>query len=174
MRRQRGGILLLAGVVAVLILGAWAATGSGSVPALSAGIPVPTGDSCQPWTCPTLTPEPLLVDPVTSPTYVRSQVVRVWLGNGEVVTITAESGVFTATDGFWPAEVEVALLPGVTHHLAVAGRVQVGPPPCCYGGYTLSTTDDRYGNPLIIQHQPLPARLYLPLIGHRWVAGPAR
>lgn len=32
--------------------------------------------------CPTATPEPLWVEPVTSPTSLRSQVITVYLGNG--------------------------------------------------------------------------------------------
>jgi WD40 repeat protein len=70
------------------------------------------------------------------------------MGNMEMVTITAESGVFTAADGY----VEVQLLPDTAHHLQVVARVRtlVNPDGCVYGGYSLRTTTDRYGAPLLI------------------------
>ena len=46
--------------------------------------------------CPQATPELLQVEPVTSPTDLLSQAVTVQMGNCEVVTITAESGVFAS------------------------------------------------------------------------------
>jgi WD40 repeat protein len=103
--------------------------------------------------CPQATPEYLAVDAVTSPTGELSQVVTVRMGNTEMVTITTESGVFTAPDG----RVQVTLLPNTIHHLEVAARVrrttQFG--GCVYGGYTLHTTQDRNGVPLVIvQGQP--------------------
>ena len=105
--------------------------------------------------CAAPTAEYFWVEPVTSPTTELSQVVSVHLGNMEVVTITAESGVFTATDG----QVEVMLLPNTTHQLEVAGRVKEmgGSSPCRSGGYTLHTTQDSQGAPLtIVQEQPNP------------------
>ncbi|MBN1659512.1 MAG: hypothetical protein JXA93_13995, partial [Anaerolineae bacterium] len=107
--------------------------------------------------CPRATPELLAVDPVTSSTGDLAQWVTVYMGNMEMVTITAESGIFTAPDG----HVEVQLLPNTVHHLEVVARVRtiVNPDGCVYGGYTLRTTTDRYGAPLIIvQGAPGPPR----------------
>ena len=110
--------------------------------------------------CPQATPELLAVDPVTSPTDQLSQVVKVYIGNGEAVTITTVSGVFVATGNFSsasPANVTVTLLPNTSHDLTVQARVRRvgGIGGCTYGGYTLTTTRDRAGNPLrIVQTQP--------------------
>lgn len=113
----------------------------------------PTVASPTSYPCPQPTAEYLAVEPVTSPTGELSQVVTVHMGNLEMVTITAESGVFTATDAW----VEVALLPNTSHHLEVEAKVRrvTGFGDCTYGGYTLRTTTDRYGAPLVIvQGQP--------------------
>jgi WD40 repeat protein len=101
--------------------------------------------------CPQATPELLAVDPVTSPTDRLSQTVTVHMGNTEIVTITAESGVFTGAGS--PAQVEVVLLADATHHLHVVARVKeiTGSDGCVYGGYTLQTRRDRNGAPLVIQ-----------------------
>lgn len=120
--------------------------------------------------CPTATPEPLWVEPVTSPTSLRSQVITVYLGNGEAVTVTAESGVFTAYGEYnaysKPALVTVTLQVFQTHHLLVMGRVRrIEQDGCYYGGYTLSTSNDRFGNPLVIRQQPDPIyQMHLPLM----------
>lgn len=118
--------------------------------------------------CPVPTLEPLWVEPVISPTDLLTQTITVWIGNGETVTVTAESGVFTITGDFDvygnPALVTIDLLPGVTHHLTVTAWVkEVWQNGCKYGGYTRGTQDDRYGQPLTIiqtgEHQ-----IYLPSI----------
>jgi hypothetical protein len=115
--------------------------------------------SLTPTNCPQPTAEPLWVEPVTSPTDQLSQEVTVRIGNGEAVTITVESGIFTTTGTFNasanPARITVKLLPNVTHHLHVTARVRrVGSPGGCqYGGYTLSTDRDRQGAPLTIVQQ---------------------
>lgn len=106
--------------------------------------------------CPQATPEPFWVEPVTSPTGALSQTVTVSIGNGEAVTVTAESGVFAVAGVFGaygnPAQVDVALLPDVIHHLQVVARVKpVSNGPCLYGGYTRSTQQDRNGQPLVIR-----------------------
>ncbi|MBK7920700.1 MAG: hypothetical protein WBO48_25270 [Candidatus Promineifilaceae bacterium] len=104
-----------------------------------------------PYPCPQATPELFTVEPVTSPTDAASQMVRVSLGNGELITITSESGTVSGTAVF-PADLEVPLLPQTTHHLTVTGLVrQVMQGDCAYGGYELSTTTDLNGNPLIIE-----------------------
>jgi hypothetical protein len=41
-----------------------------------------------------MTPEPLWLDPVTSPTGELDQTIVVYIGNGETVTVTWESGTF--------------------------------------------------------------------------------
>jgi len=118
---------------------------------------------------------------VTSPTDLLTQTVIVGIGNGDAVTVTTVSGVFTRTGVFSaygnPALVELALLPDTAHHLSVAAHVRrvIGWGGCVYGDYTLTTDRDRFGAPLIIQQvsatetptptvTPQPRRLYLPLV----------
>ncbi|MGB0387535.1 MAG: hypothetical protein ACPGWR_22175, partial [Ardenticatenaceae bacterium] len=78
-----------------------------------------------PTLCPIATFEPLWVEPVTSPTDQLTQTITIRIGNGEAVTVTAESGLFALTGDFNaynnPAEVEINLLPDTTHHLTVQG-----------------------------------------------------
>jgi len=106
--------------------------------------------------CPVATPEFFTVEPVTSPTDQLSQIVTVDLGNGETITVTTESGTFTAPFDTFPKEIEITLLPDTIHNLTVEGRVrEVVQGECTYGGYTLTTTTDRNGAPLVIeQRQP--------------------
>jgi hypothetical protein len=106
--------------------------------------------------CPVATPEFFTVESVTSPTDQLSQIITVDLGNGEAITITAESGVFAAPFDTFPKEIEITLLPDTTHNLTVEGRVrEIVQGECVYGDYTLSTTTDRNGAPLVIeQRQP--------------------
>lgn len=124
-------------------------------PATSSPADAPTGQ-VQEFPCPEATPEFFNVDPVTSPTDTLSQIITVDLGNGEAITITTESGTFTAPFNTFPKEIEITLLPDTTHNLTVEGRVrEVVQGECTYGGYTLRTTRDRYGDPLVIeQKQP--------------------
>ena len=103
--------------------------------------------------CPIPTAEPFSVEPVTSPTDQLSQIVTVYIGNGEAVTIITESGTFTTT-GTPPAPVEITLLPNTVHHLEVFAKVKtVVRNGCVYGGYTLRTTFDYRGAPLIIEQR---------------------
>ena len=106
--------------------------------------------------CPQATPEYFDVYPVTSPTGELSQTISAELGNGEVITVTTESGVFAAPVTTYPTEIEITLLPDTTHTLTVEGRVsQVQQGDCTYGGYVLTTTRDRDGQTLVIeQRQP--------------------
>jgi hypothetical protein len=98
--------------------------------------------------CPVATQAWIAVDPVTSPSTTLTQTVSMFFGDGEVVTVTAESGVFTAS---WPFDVDVHLLQNTTHHLQVAGWVPLDSRDgCWYGGYGISTRTDRFGNPLTI------------------------
>ena len=120
-----------------------------TVPPAQTGSPaleVPTTSPAYP--CPQATPELLEVEPVTSPTEALSQTVVVHMGNMEAVTVAVESGVFTAPGGL----VAVDLLPNTTHHLEVTAKVKqvTDSHGCTYGGYTLSTTRDRIGAPLVI------------------------
>ena len=55
--------------------------------------------------CPQATPEFFTVEPVTSPTSELTQVITVDLGNGEAITVTTESGVFTAPFDTFPKEI---------------------------------------------------------------------
>ena len=112
--------------------------------------PMPT-----PTICPQATPQPLWVEPVVSPTNLLTQTITVYLGDGEQVTVTSESGTFTTTGDFtWnnnPALVTIDLLPDTMHHLTVSGRVKLREQGgCTYGGYTLTTQSDRFGQPLLI------------------------
>jgi hypothetical protein len=97
------------------------------------------------------------VDPVTSPTDQLTQVITVYIGNGEAVTIETESGTFTVTGAFNhhtnPASLEIPLLPNTVQHLKVIAKVKSGLHgfnDCTYGGYTLTTTNDKNGAPLTI------------------------
>ncbi len=104
-----------------------------------------------PYPCPQATPELLAVEPVTSPTDADSQIITVRLGNGETITITAESGTVSAPATF-PTEIELPLSPQTVHNLTVSGKVrEIQQGNCTYGGYTLSTTTDKNGDPLIIE-----------------------
>jgi len=120
--------------------------------------------------CPIPTQELFLVDPITSPTGQFTQVVTVRLGNGEAVTITAESGTFATHGDYdaysYPATVTVALLTDTIHHLEVFGKVKVVEHDgCIYGGYTLHTDRDRFGAPLTIwQRTYLTRTFYVPLV----------
>jgi len=122
------------------------------------------------YPCPQATPELLAVEPVTSPTDGLSQIVTVRMGNMEAATVTVESGVFTAPDGL----VTVELLPDTTHHLEVEAKVRQSTDGhgCSYGGYTLSTTRDRTGAPLVIvQGRPAMPGSPAAAIGPENVAG---
>lgn len=111
--------------------------------------PVPT-ETLEPTLCPQATPELLAVEPLLSPTGLLTQTLSIFLGNSEVITVTAESGVFTTTDD----TVEITLLPDTVHHLTVEGLVRrLERDGCPYGGYTLSTVTDRTGAPLIIEQR---------------------
>lgn len=106
-----------------------------------------------PTFCPPPTPEPLWVEPVTSPTDQLTQVITVYIGYGVEVTITTESGTYTATGNFnaytTPAVVEISLLPNTINHVQVTAKVMSGGNGCTYS-YTLTTTRDKKGNPLEI------------------------
>jgi hypothetical protein len=118
-----------------------------------------------PTLCPQATPELFYVEPVTSPTNQRRQIIDVYLGNSEAITVTAESGVFAELCATNNCSVPIDLVPSVIHHLNVDGKVRVidNGTGCIYGGYTLSTTRDRYGDALIIEQSGIP--LFLPLVG---------
>ena len=102
------------------------------------------------------------MEPVTSPTDLLSQTLIVRIGNGDAVTVTTASGVFTRTGVFGtygnPAEVELSLLADTTHHLSVAAHVRrvTNWGGCVYGDYTLSTDRDRNGAPLVIRQITAP------------------
>jgi hypothetical protein len=115
----------------------------------------PTGEGDAPAAdCPAATPEFFTVEPVTSPTDQLSQVITVDLGNGETITVTGESGVFSAPFDAFPKEIEITLLPDTTHNLTVEGKVkEITQGECVYGGYVLSTTTDRNGDPLVIEQR---------------------
>lgn len=142
-------LLIIIGLVLIFGLLVWWLVG-GRGDGASDGATPDTG-SGSPTECPRATPEFFTVEPVTSPTDQLTQVITVDLGNGETITITSESGVFTAPFDTFPKEITIDLLPNTTHNLTVEGRVkEVVQGDCTYGGYTLSTTMDRNGGPLQI------------------------
>lgn len=150
-------VILVLGIILFFLL-ANDAISPGAEPAAPTAGPTqesPTKES-ETAQCPVATPEFFSVEPVTSPTDELSQIITVDLGNGEAITITTESGTFAAPFDEFPKEIEIELLPDTTHNLTVEGRVrEVKQGECVYGGYTLSTTRDRYGDPLVIeQRQP--------------------
>lgn len=107
--------------------------------------PTPTATTI----CPILTPVPLWVEPVTSPTTLLTQTINVSSARyGESVAIAAESGTFAATGPLIP----ITLLPNTIHHLTVKWT-KPPLPGCPQTGYTLSTTNDRFGKPLIIEQR---------------------
>lgn len=153
MNQSTTRVLLLIGVVVLFGLLVWWLISPHGVE--SPGTESIEGETPPGVQCPVATPEFFTVEPVTSPTDQLSQVVSVDLGNGETITVTTESGTFTAPFDAFPKEIEITLLPGMTHNLTVEGRVrEVVQGECTYGGYSLSTTTDRYGDPLIIEQQP--------------------
>ncbi|MFN8470580.1 MAG: hypothetical protein U0822_00040 [Anaerolineae bacterium] len=122
--------------------------------------PTPTGPTptATATICPQATPEGFAVEPVTSPTNLMTQTITVRIGNGDAVTVTTQAGTFVATGDFGytsnPARVTVGLAPNTTNFLTVQAHVrQTSNAGCPYGGYTLSTTTDRTGAPLVIIQQ---------------------
>lgn len=123
-----------------------------------------------PTICPVATPVPLWVDPVPAYTNRLTETVVVYIGYGEAVTVTCESGVYGVQGDFdihaHPARVEVALSPLTTHHLEVEAQVKlVEQWGCLYGGYTLRATTDLHGSPLVIRQIGESGSVrYLPLV----------
>ena len=143
--------LVLIALALILGLLVWWLIGARGVGAPGEATPGSTGDA----QCPVATPEFFTVEPVTSPTNELSQVITVDLGNGEAITVTTASGVFTAPFDTFPKPIEITLLPNTTHTLTVEGKVkEVQQGDCTYGGYVLTTTTDRNGAPLIIEQRP--------------------
>ena len=143
--------LVLIALVLILGLLVWWLLGARGVGAPGEATPGGNGDA----QCPVATPEFFTVEPVTSPTDQLSQVITVDLGNGEAITVTSESGVFTAPFDTFPKTIEITLLPNTTHNLTVEGKVkEVQQGDCTYGGYVLTTTTDRNGAPLVIEQRP--------------------
>ncbi len=95
--------------------------------------------------CPTLTPEAVYVEPVTSPTNLLTQDISVAVGGATQYTVETESGVFSNST----SPVTISLLPDTTHHLRVSAHVEYG--QGC--SYSISTTVDRNNAPLTIVQQ---------------------
>jgi len=183
-----GAVILILAIWVAAIVGAgvaserslFSAAETNVLPGETTSTPTATATGV-PTPCPRGTPEPLWVEPVTSPTNQLTQTITVRIGNGIAVTVTAESGVFSVMGSFdayaHPAQVEIALLANTTHHLQAHATVHtVNHGGCVYGGYTIGTERDRYGAPLVIVQQPVDstptvtatplelARAYLPLV----------
>jgi hypothetical protein len=112
---------------------------------------------------PVPTPETLAVEPVTSPTMLLTQTLRVRLGSGRRVTVTSEAGTTSFAGAFSSAFLSPLPIPlrrNVTHHVIVTGQVEYR--AGCY--YTLSRTVDKNGAPLIIVQG---RRTFLPSILRR-------
>ncbi|MBA3471070.1 MAG: hypothetical protein H0T53_15655 [Herpetosiphonaceae bacterium] len=123
---------------------------SGEVTATATSTP---GATNTPYPCPQVTPEPLWVEPVISPTGLLTQTITIFAGRALTVTVSSEAGVVAQTSGStWPARITIDLLPQTTHHLTV--KAHIAPHTtvngCVYGGYTLQTLRDRYGSLLTI------------------------
>ncbi len=100
---------------------------------------------------------------------VLTQTLTISLNNGETITVTAPAAIFVAAGGASglpvPATVEIDLHPDSLNSLQGQGRVRVVQQNgCTYGGYTLTTSQDRLGNPLVIQQQSASHALYLPVL----------
>ena len=116
-----------------------------------------------PTICPIPTPVALLVDPVLSPTNQFTQTIVIYMSGADAFTVTLETGVFTTTDTSYPTMLSVDLDSNTEHHLNVRGHFpgSGGTPGCPIFGYTLSTSVDRFGDPLTIvqvsslQHFPI-------------------
>ena len=128
--------------------------GEGGPTPTATPMPTPTATPTS-FPCPTATPQPLWVEPVTSPTDELSQLVTVYIGDGERVTVTTASGVFTSVAAVNQHQLNISLLPNTTHNLTVTAKVKrhTGPGTCTTGGYTLSTTRDRNGGALVIEQR---------------------
>ena len=129
--------------------------------------PPPTSTPTPKPTCPPpATPEPFWLEPVRSPTNLRYQTIKVYLGNGYSVIASSEAGTASVTGNFGafarPAYVTVPLLPDITNHIVITGVVEYWDD--CF--YTLTTTTDRYGNPLEIEQHDVP--MSIPLIANKW------
>ena len=113
--------------------------------------------------CPVAKPEPLWVEPVTSPTRLLTQTIVIYAGNSEWVAVDTGFEVFTETESAYRTEVEIDLVAGQVHDLEASSRVRtIMHGDCEYGGYTLKTRYDRYGKLLeIVQQSEI---TYLPLL----------
>lgn len=150
MALMAGALLLTTGAPTTLL-----AQGDDTATPTASASPSPT---TTPTICPMATPEPLWVDPVVSPTDLFTQTIRAAIGNGDAVTVTTQTGVYTTTGVFSvmdPALVTIDLAPNTTNALTVTAHVRQMPGPggCPYGGYSLSTITDRNGSPLRIVQQ---------------------
>lgn len=131
---------------------------SPTLPAATNTLPPPTATSTatpEPSPSPTVgcpipaTPEPLWVDPITSPTNALSQKITVILGRGREISASTEAGTVSVQGEYstaTPVELQVPLAPNAENHLVVVGRVEYS--PTCF--YTLQTRVDRVGGPLVI------------------------
>lgn len=105
-----------------------------------------------------------------SPTALLTQTIVVNIGAGEAVTVTTASGIFTQTGAFGaagnPAHITINLLPDGIHDLTVTARVRTSSVAgCTFGGYTLTTQQDRNGGALrIVQGNGTARAAFLPMV----------
>jgi len=134
---------------------------SGCMPAESARAGVANPAAMTPtYPCPIATPEYLAVEPLPLRTDQDFVTISVTISNGEQVTITSEYASVTAAERF--DSIRLPLKAGKLQHFTVEAQVRQmgGAGGCTYGGYTLTTTSDRNGLPLIVtQGADLPLSL---------------
>ena len=124
----------------------------------STATPTPTATPL----CPVATPQPFQVDYV-SPTELLTQTLAVRIGDGDAVTVTTASRVYTATGDFEftaPARITIDLQPNQTNaiHAAAHVRKAISVGPCQYGDYTLTQTFS------IVQKMTDEHRFFMPLL----------
>ncbi len=125
--------------------------GSPNVPLFVTASPTVTTPATTPANCPLSTPENLQVEPVTSPTNLQAQEIKLSVGNLESVTISSVSREFHYTR---PPYI-VPLPPDSVTVLTVTVKIKqvIAFGHCTYGGYTITAIHDRSGAPLVIVEQ---------------------
>ncbi|HYN87208.1 MAG TPA: GDSL-type esterase/lipase family protein [Ardenticatenaceae bacterium] len=114
---------------------------------------------------------PFWVYPLESPWPFTSKTLQIYFPEGYTITVFSEAGRTTVDGPFpltHPVSLTVPLLPYTTHHFTIVGRIN-NEEGC---SYTLRTTHDLYGGPLLVSHYVRPAPIYFPLVRQLPPAGP--
>ncbi len=124
-----------------------------------------------PTLCPQATPELFYVAAVKSPTNLLTQTIKINIGNGDRVTVTATSPASTTVISSETLVVEVPLQVNATTRLTVEAHVRdMSSGGCKFGDYVLRTERDRDGKLLEITQQielaptetPIPPKILVP------------